>query len=67
MSFVDDIERLYVSRKEGRRKLASITDCAEYASTHGIQEFIKKSKEKLITPANNRIGYISTARKTIKK
>ena len=43
----DDIDRLYVSRKEGRR-LASIEDSVD-TSKRRLEDDIKKSKEKLIT------------------
>ena len=47
----DDINRLYVSRKGGRR-LASIANCVD-ASIQGFEKYSKKNKEKLITTANN--------------
>ena len=40
----DDIDRQYVSRKEGRRGLASINDCID-ASIQELEEYIKKSNE----------------------
>ena len=46
----DDIDKLYVSRKEGRRRLTSIKD-GVHASMRGLEDFIKKSKKKLITEA----------------
>ena len=46
----DDLSRLYVSRKEGRG-LISIEDC-EDKSTQELVDYIKKSKERLITEAN---------------
>ena len=48
----DDINRLYVSRKEGRRGLASIRDCID-TSMQGLENNIKKSRERLITAASN--------------
>ena len=44
----DDIERVYASRK-GRR-LISIEDCID-VSIQAFEEYIKKSKERLITTA----------------
>ena len=48
----DVIDRLHVSRKEGKRGLASTEDYVE-ASIRGIKEYIKKSKEKLITTTSS--------------
>ena len=53
----DDIYRLYVSRKEGRKGLASIEDCID-AAIQRLKDNIKKCKERLITAANNSIGNI---------
>ena len=39
----DDRNRLYVSKKEGRR-LVSIEDCVE-ASRQGLKDYIKKTKK----------------------
>ena len=44
--------RLYVSRKEGGSRLASIKDNVG-ASMQGLGDDIKKNKERLITVANN--------------
>ena len=49
---IDYIDRLYVSRKEGRRGLTSIEDCID-GTIQELEEYTKKSKEKLITTANN--------------
>ena len=43
----DDIYRLYVSRKKGRREITFDEDCIN-ASIEGLEKFIKKSKERLI-------------------
>ena len=45
---LDDTNRLYVSRKVGGRGPASIEDCVD-SSIQGVEECIKKSKERLIT------------------
>ena len=57
-----DIDRLYVSRKEGR-EFASIEDCV-VASTQRLEDYIKKSKERFISAANNCIENMSKDRKT---
>ena len=44
----DDIDRLYLSRKEGGRELARNEDGVD-ASIWGLEDWIKKSKERLIT------------------
>ena len=46
----DDIERVYVSRKEGGRGHASIEESVD-TSIGGVEDYIKKSKERLITVA----------------
>ena len=43
----DDIDRLYVIRKEGRAGFASIEDWAD-ASIHGFKDYIENNKERLI-------------------
>ena len=52
----DDLE--YISRKEGGRGHASIKDYVN-ALLQGLEDYIEKRKERLITAANNRIGHIS--------
>ena len=52
----DDIERLYVTGKEGGRVLTSILDCVDGA-IQALEAYINKKKERLITTAidsNNR-------------
>ena len=61
----DDIDRLYGSRKEGGRGLTGREDGIDL-SMQGLEDNIRKSKERLITAANSSIGNISTNRKTIK-
>ena len=46
----DDIDTLYVSRKEGERKLTTTDDTLD-VSIRGFKGFIKKNKERLITAA----------------
>ena len=53
----DDIDKLYVSRKERERELASIEDSVD-TSMQGQEEYIKKSKERLITATRNNINNI---------
>ena len=48
----DDVNRLYVSRKEGVRALANVEDSVD-ASIQGLEEYTKKSKEKFIIAAKN--------------
>ena len=60
----DDIDRLYVSRKEGGRELASIEKCVN-ASIQGLDNYTKKQR-KLIIAASNSISNIRTKRKTTK-
>ena len=40
----DNIDRFYVTRKEGIRGFTSIGDCID-ATNHGLEEYTKKSKE----------------------
>ena len=61
----DDIDGLYVSRKEGRIELISIKDYVD-ASIQKLGDYIKKRKEKLITAASNSTENIRT-RKTVWK
>ena len=65
MDYGNDIDRRYVSRKEGGRGVTNIEDCID-VSTLELEEYIKKSKEKLITAVNNGSGNIRTKRKTTK-
>ena len=58
----NDIDRLYVSRKAKGSRVVSIGDCVD-ASILGLEYYIKKDKEKLITAASSNIGNISTNRK----
>ena len=55
----DDIDRPYESRKGGGRELASIEDY-EDASVQELKEYIKKSKERLITAVNDSNGNMRT-------
>ena len=48
----DDVERLYVSRKEGGRGLASIEDSID-ASIQWLEEYIQKHEGGLITVTRN--------------
>ena len=48
----DDIDRLYVSGKEGGRGLASIEDSIN-ASIQWIEDYIQKCEERLITATRN--------------
>ena len=48
----DDIDRLYVSRKEGGRELASIEDSVD-TSIQRLEDYIEKHEGGLITPIKN--------------
>ena len=48
----DDVDRLYVSRKEGGKGLASIEDCID-ASIQRLEDYIEKDERGLITPIRN--------------
>ena len=59
----DDTDRLYVSRKEGGRGFANIEDSVD-VSIRGLDDNIKKSKERLITATRNSSGNIKIIRIT---
>ena len=48
----DDVDRLYVSRKEGERELASIEDSV-YGSIQWFEDYIEKHERGLITTIRN--------------
>ena len=48
----DDVDRLYVSRKEGERGLASIEDSVD-ASMHRLKDYKEKHERGLITAIRN--------------
>ena len=48
----DDVDRLFVSRKEGGRELASIEDNFD-ASTQRLEDYIEKYERELITSIRN--------------
>ena len=48
----DDVERLYVSRKEGGRGLSSIEDRVD-ASIQRLEDYIEKQERGLITAISN--------------
>ena len=48
----DDVDRLYVPRKEGERGLASIEDCVD-TSIQRIEDYIEKHERGLITDMKN--------------
>ena len=51
----DDVDRLYVSRKEGGRGLASIEDNVD-ASIQRLKDYIqKKTKEDSLQPAETKL------------
>ena len=48
----DDVDRLYVSRKEGGRGLTSIEDSVD-TSTQRLEDYIEKQERGLITAIRN--------------
>ena len=61
---IDDIDRLYVSRKEGERELTNIKDSVD-ASIQRLKDYIEKRGEGLITATRNNTDNTKTNRKTI--
>ena len=51
----NDVDRLYVSRKEGGRGLASVD-----ASKQGLEDYIEKHRGRLITATRNNTGNTKT-------
>ena len=60
----DDVDRLYESRKEGGRGLASIEDSVD-ASIKRLEHDIEKHREGLITVTRNSTDNTKTKRTTI--
>ena len=60
----DDVDRLYVSRKEGRRGLAS-TENSFAASIQRFDDYIEKHEGGLITAIRNVADYTMDNRMTI--
>ena len=60
----DDVNRLYVSRKEGRRGLASIEDSVN-ASIQRLEDYIEKLERRLITAIRNETDNTMDNRMTI--
>ena len=60
----DDVDRLYVSRKEGGRGLTSIEDCRD-ASIQRLEDYIEKHEGGLITAIKNDIDNIMANRMSI--
>ena len=60
----DDVDRLYMSRKEGRRGLASNEDSVD-ASIKRVEDYIEKHGERLITATRNNTDNMRTNRTTI--
>ena len=60
----DDVDRLYVSRKEGGRGLASIKDIVD-ASIQRLEDYIQKHERGLITAIRNDTDYTIDDRMTI--
>ena len=60
----DDVDRLYVPRKEGGRGLPSIEDSVD-ASIQRLEDYIEKRGERLITSTRNNTDKTRTNRTTI--
>ena len=60
----DDVDRVFVSRKEGGRGLASIEDSVD-ASIQWLEDFIQKHKGGQITAIRNDTDNTMTDRMTI--
>ena len=60
----DDVDRLYVLRKEGRRGLASNEDSVD-ASMQRLQDYVENRRKRLITATRNNTDYTKTSRTTI--
>ena len=60
----DGVDRLYVSRKEGGKRLASIEDSVN-ALTHQLENYIEKHEGGLITTIKNDTDNTMTDRTTI--
>ena len=52
----DDIDRLYVTRKEGGRAIIINEDCVD--ALIRLEKYIKNSNERLVTAASNSNGYL---------
>ena len=61
----DDVDRQYVSRKEGGRGLASIEDSVD-ASIQRLENYIEKRGEWLITATRNDTDNMKSKRTTTK-
>ena len=62
----DDVDRLYVSREEGVRGLASIEDSVD-ASIQRLEDYIEKDEGGLITATRNDTDNTMAKRMTITK
>ena len=62
----DDVDRLYVLRKEGGRGLARIEDSVE-ASIQRLEDYIEKHEGGLITPVGNDTDNTMDNRMTINR
>ena len=62
----DDVNRLYVSRKEGGRELTCIEDSVD-ASTQRLEDCIQKRGGRLITAIRNNTDNIRNNRTTINR
>ena len=64
LHFRDDVDRLYVSRKEGGRVLASIEDNVDTAIQR-LEDYMEKHKGGWITATRNNTNNMKTNKMTI--
>ena len=60
----DDVDRLYMSRKEGGRVLTSIEDSVD-ASIKQLEDYIEKPRKRVITATRNNTEVTKTSRMEI--
>ena len=60
----DDVDRLYISRKERRRGLVSIEDSVD-ASIQRLEDYVEKHERGLITAIKNNTDNMVSNRMTI--
>ena len=60
----DDVDRLYVSRKDGEREFTSIEDSV-YTSIERLEDYVEKRGGRLITATRNNTNDTRTSGTTI--
>ena len=61
----DDVDRIYVSRKERRKELTSLEDSVD-ASIQRLKDYIEKKEGRLITGTRNNTDNTMTKKKNDK-